>query len=149
MRSFCFVLIAATVLSGCFSKGHKADPKLLSDQNLLHRNEEQLRDVLILDMFSPPVSSRIFSYSSLAAYEAVRFAKPDNESITARLKGFEAMPQPEKGKDYNYLLAATRAFFTVAEKITFSKDSLIKYENEVYPGFQSLLDKETYERSMN
>jgi hypothetical protein len=36
------------------------------------------------------------------------------------------MPQPKKGIKYNYALAATKAFFTVAHKVTFSVDTLKK-----------------------
>ena len=64
------------------------------------------------------------------------------------MHGFAPIPQPENNKEYNYLLAATKAFFTVAEKITFSKDTLIKYEDKVYKDFASLLDRETYQRSV-
>lgn len=64
------------------------------------------------------------------------------------MKGFEPLPVPEKGKSYNFLLAATKAAFTVAEKITFSADTLANYQNRVYADFNSLLDKETYSRSM-
>jgi hypothetical protein len=100
-------------------------------------------------MFSPPVSSRIYSYTSLAAYEAVRFQKKGYKSITKELKGFPEMPVPDKNKKYNYLLAATKAFFTVAEKITFSKDTLINYENTVYDRFKASLDKDNYENSIH
>jgi ASC-1-like (ASCH) protein len=58
------------------------------------------------------------------------------------------MPVPEKNKKYNYLLAATKAFFTVAKKITFSKDTLVNYENKVYDDFKTLLDKNSYENSL-
>ncbi|HUS01331.1 MAG TPA: vanadium-dependent haloperoxidase [Chitinophagaceae bacterium] len=147
MRRTLFPAIAATLLFCCCSK--KSDHKILNDQYLLHQNMKQLTEVIIQDMFSPPVSSRIYCYTSLAAYEAVKFNKPGNNSITAQLMGFGTMPVPEKNKEYNFLLAATKAFFTVAEKITFSKDSLIQYENKLYPEFESLLDKETFDRSIN
>ena len=39
------------------------------------------------------------------------------------------MPQPEKGKKYDYTLAATKAFFTVVRNVkVFSVDSLKNYE---------------------
>ena len=136
----------------CFScnqkQQQKADPKLLTDRNLLHNHMHQLTEVIIHDMFSPPVSSRIYSYSSLAAYEAIRFEKENYPSIVKDLHGFPQMPVPDKNKKYNYLLAATKAFFTVAEKITFSADTLDNYQNKVLGNFKSLLDKETYERSI-
>jgi hypothetical protein len=141
-----FAIIASLIFVSC---SKKADRKILTDQNILHQNMKQLTEVIILDMFSPPVSSRIYCYTSLAAYEAVRFDKPNHNSLTNQLNGFGPMPVPEKNKSYNFLLAATKAFFTVAEKITFSRDSLIQYENKIYPEFEALLDKEIYDRSIS
>ncbi|HSU49227.1 MAG TPA: vanadium-dependent haloperoxidase [Segetibacter sp.] len=141
--SFCLVVLLA-----CNIQHKKANPKLLADANLLHENMHQLTEVIILDMFSPPVSSRIYSYASLAAYEAIKFDKRDDTSLANDLNGFTAMPVPEKDKNYNYLLAATKAFFTVAEKITFSKDTLVTYQDRVYADFKTLLDKEIFDNSL-
>jgi hypothetical protein len=146
-RLICLLIILASI--GCSQQQkQKADPALLTDHNLLHNNMHQLTQVIIHDIFSPPVASRIYSYSSLAAYEAVRYDKENYPSIVKDLHGFAEMPVPDKNKKYNYLLAATEAFFTVAEKITFSADTLDNYQNKVLDDFRSLLDKETYERSM-
>jgi hypothetical protein len=141
-----FAIVTSLIFTNCSNNGTH---KILTDEHLLHLNMKQLTEVIILDMFSPPVSSRIYCYTSLAAYEALRFNKPDQNSITAKLNGFAAMPAPEKNKEYNFLLAATKAFFTVAVKITFSKDSLIQYEKKMYTRFESLLDKETFDRSIS
>ncbi len=148
MRCLLLSLVLLIFFSGCTQQEHIPDPKILTDQNLLHNNVSQLTEVIIHDVFSPPVTSRIHTYTNLAAYEAIYFSKPGYRSIASRLNGFGAMPRPEKGKTYNYLLASTKAFFTVAEKITFSKDSLISFQQKIYNDFKSLLDEETYERSL-
>jgi hypothetical protein len=142
------LIIIVTMFLGCNTKHEKADPKLLTDRDIMHRNMNQLTEVIINDMFSPPVSSRIYAYTSLAAYEAIKFDKPGYSSITEKLNSFPSMPLPEKSKPYNYLLAATKAFFTVAEKITFSADTLNNYKNRVFADFKTLLDEETYNRSI-
>lgn len=146
MRVLLLMICVAMLFAGCQSK--KADPALLTDQNLLYNNTEQLTKVIIHDAFSPPVASRIYAYTSLAAYEAVRYNKRGYPSIAAQLNDFDPMPTPQQGLTYNYILAATRAFFTVAENITFSKDTLLKYQEKLYDDFKSLMDKETYERSI-
>lgn len=149
MRARLFWLAIIVLSLGCHQKQQaKVNPQLLTDPNLLHDNVHQLTEVIILDMFSPPVASRIYSYTSLAAYEAIRFQKEGNKSITKELHGFPEMPVPDKNKKYNYLLAATKAFFTVAEKITFSKDTLVNYENKVYNDFQASLDEDSYKNSV-
>lgn len=141
-------LLVLLLLMACGEDRPKADPALLADKGLLHRNVDQLTQVIIHDAFSPPVASRIYAYTSLAAYEAVRFQQQGYLSIAAQLQGFEQLPQPESGKSYNYLLAATRAFFTVARGVTFSKDTIDQYEQAVYKDFKSLLPEEDYERSL-
>jgi hypothetical protein len=137
--------MAAFLLFGCIQK-----PKavLINDADVLHDNEDQLSKVIIYDVFTPPVASRIYGYTSLAAYEAMRYADPKCKSISEQLKGFDKLPAPEKGKQYNYTLAATKAFFTVAHKVTFSIDTLKKYEKQVYAMYKDNLDDSTYARSM-
>lgn len=146
MKVLLSLLTALLLFTACNQR--KADPAILTDPAILHRNMDQLTQVIIHDMFPPPNASRIYAYTSLAAYEAARFGQKDFPSLTVRLHGFPAMPEPEAGKTYNYLLAATHAFFTVAENITFSKDSMQEYKNTVFNDFRSLLDKETFDRSM-
>lgn len=147
MKRFFYGVLVAFVFHGCSEK-KKADPALLTDVDLLHRNEKQLTEVIIYDVFSPPVSSRIYSYTSLAAYEALRFQDSSYPSLAEQMNGFGKMPLPQPNKSYNYLLAATKAFFTVAEKITFSVDTLKKYQDKVYADFRSLLNEETYANSL-
>jgi hypothetical protein len=139
------VISAGTFFFSCSHHGGS----LPSDADLLHNNEAQLTNVIIYDVFTPPVASRIYVYTNLASYEAMRYANPKYNSVTAQLRGFGKMPEPEQGKSYNYALAATKAFFKVAEKVTFSIDTLKKYENKVYELFKDKLDADTYDRSLS
>ncbi|WP_295676454.1 vanadium-dependent haloperoxidase [uncultured Mucilaginibacter sp.] len=140
------VLLLALVAVGC---SHKNKSVPINDADVLHENEHQLTQVIIYDVFTPPVASRIYGYTALASYEAMRYADPKFSSIITQLKGFGNPPVPQKGKDYNFALAATKAFFTVAHKVTFSIDSLKKYENGVYQMYKDNLDDSTYARSVD
>ena len=145
LRSISIVVIACFLFS-CSNKAKKTVK--IDDADVLHQNEDQLTQVIIYDVFTPPVASRIYGYASLASYEAMRYADPNYNSLTAQLKGFDKSPEPVKGKTYNYTLAATKAFFTVAHKVIFSVDSLKKYEDKVYARFQDNMDDSTYTRSL-
>lgn len=129
---------------GCQSK----ETTQIDDAKILHQNQDQLTQLIIYDVFTPPVASRIYVYSSLASYEAIRHSKPGNASITEKLRGFKTMPQPDSGKTYHYTLAATKAFFTVVHKVVFSLDSLKEYERKTYEIFKNAMDIETYNRSL-
>lgn len=148
MRYFKILSLLANVLlvAACT---HKPKAVLGSDADVLHQNEDQLTQVIIYDVFTPPVAARIYGYTALASYEAMRYADPKYNSIITQLKGFGKPPVPQKGKKYNYALAATKAFFTVAHKVTFSVDTLKKYENRVYAMYQDNLDDSTYARSVD
>jgi hypothetical protein len=148
MRSFKILAFVTGVLMvvGCTPK-HKAT--LMNDADVLHQNEDQLTQVIIYDVFTPPVAARIYGYTALASYEAMRYADSKRNSIITQLKGFGKPPEPQKGKKYNFALAATKAFFTVAHKVTFSVDTLKKYENKVYAMYKDNLDDSTYMRSVD
>ena len=46
------------------------------------------------------------------------------------------MPEPQKDKKYNYVLAASAAFYTTVREMTFSKDTISKFEKETYAPFR-------------
>ncbi|MBB5395451.1 vanadium-dependent haloperoxidase [Mucilaginibacter sp. AK015] len=142
------VFIAAIFCLLAVSCRQKPKIARISDAEVLHQNVDELTQVIIYDVFSPPVASRIYGYTTLAAYEAMRFEDPKYASIAAQLKGFKNLPQPQKGVKYNYALAATKAFFTVAHKVTFSVDTLKRYENKVFAMYQDNLDDSVYARSV-
>lgn len=146
-KNLYFVFLALSILFAC-KQANKPKP-LLSDVEILHQNEDQLTQLIIYDVFSPPVASRIYAYASLASYEAVKNADPKYVSVTNQLNGFDPAPAPQKGKKYNYTLAATKAFFTVVHKFTFSVDSIKRYEDEVYGQFKMNMDSATYMRSVD
>jgi hypothetical protein len=137
-------ILSITVLASC---GHKVGT-LPADADVLHANEDELTHVIIYDVFTPPVAARIYGYTNLASYEAMKYADPSYNSLTAQLRGFAAMPGPEKGKSYNFTLAATKAFFTVAHKVTFSVDTLKRYEDKIYGEYKAALPDSTYANSM-
>src|SRR3954464_14922604 len=109
------ILMLVCILTSCISE--KVNTKALSNSEILHQNEDKLTQLIIYDVFTPPVASRIYAYASLASYEAMRYQDKKYGSIIANLNGFDAPPVPEKDKTYNFALAATKAFFTVARKV--------------------------------
>jgi hypothetical protein len=143
MKTFIGLLII--LVPGC----HQKKLPMMSDAEILHRNQDQLTQVIIYDVFTPPVASRIYVYSSLASYEAIRFSKEGAPSVAEKLKDFGQMPKPEINKEYNYTLAASKAFFNVAHNVkVFSVDSLKDYEEALFYSFSEELDDSVYQRSI-
>jgi hypothetical protein len=111
------------LVSGCTSE-QQQPPTPFPDQ-VMHDGVSTLTEIIVYDIFSPPVASRIYAYPNLAAYEVLRQAKPSEyPSITAQMNGFEAIPAPESGKNYHFTVAAMTAFYEVSRKLVFSTDLL-------------------------
>ncbi len=109
---------------------------------------QKLTDVIVYDIFSPPVASRIYSYSNLAYYEALKFAYPNEASIISKLKGFSNIPSPQSTQTYNFELAASVAFMKVAKALVFSKDSINSSTKKLLEQFGEI-DQSVYKRSIS
>jgi hypothetical protein len=141
------IIFTAFLFVFCSCKNNKEN-KLPETTDVLHQNEKNLTELIIYDIFTPPVASRIYAYTALAAHEALRHQDEKEASVVSKLKGFPAMPQPEKDKKYNYTLAASVAFYSTMREMTFSKDTISKYETETYSPFKDALDESTYNNSV-
>lgn len=115
---------------------------------LPHQLVKKLTDIIVVDIFTPPVASRIYAHTSLAMYEAIRFQKEGTVSITAKLKGFDPMPTPEPGKQYDFSIAAIQSFFETAKKVTFSAPEITKYQDSMIAVFANGQDEEVVKASI-
>lgn len=117
---------------------------------LLHHAQNRLTEIIVSDIFSPPVASRIYAYCGLAAYEVIKNVDSEKyPSIVPTLSGFESIPNPEKDKAINFQLASVHAFLEVAKKLVFSSDSVADYEQTVQQKFiRAGLSEQVYENSL-
>ena len=109
------VLLFAVILS-C---NNKQSADAVSNKELPHQLVKKLTDIIVVDIFTPPVASRIYANTSLAMYEALRFENSSAPSITAKLKGFDAMPVPLEKVSYNYSIAAWCHFLILKHYMPF------------------------------
>lgn len=120
-----------------------------ANPEFFHRSMQQLSDVIVHDIFSPPVASRIYVYPSIAAYEVAINENPDYKTLAGQLHGLEPVPQPEPGQTYCFPLAATRAFLKAGTALIFSEDKMKAYQEEVLQEFRDLrMPSDVFDRSM-
>jgi PAP2 superfamily len=152
-QSFFIALFTAFVLVMLIGCQPSATP---TEYNAKAANPERynealnkLTQVVIHDIFSPPVASRIYGYANLAGYEALVPFDAHYESLAGKAKRFSPGPKPEVGKDYCFPLASVRAFMTVARALTFSVDFYDEFEPPFYEQFKKDgVPNEVYDRSM-
>lgn len=114
-----------------------------------HQSMKKLTDVIVHDIFSPPVASRIYAYPNIAAFEALVNAYPDYQSLDGQLDGLKNVPKPEEGKEYCFPLASIHAFLIAGKALIFSEDQIEEFEDEIYAEFKALnMPQDVYDRSM-
>ncbi len=92
---------------------------------------KQLSDVIVHDIFSPVVASRIYVYPAVGAYEVLAQSFPERAvSLDGQLTGFTAPPAPGEGVDPH--LASLHAYLTIAQTLIFSEDRMEAYREEFY-----------------
>ncbi|RYY31648.1 MAG: phosphatase PAP2 family protein [Chitinophagaceae bacterium] len=88
----------------------------------LHRAQQALTDVIVHDVFSPPVASRIYLYANLAAYEVLALEKGPLTSF--RKHRDIAVGLPQQGSQVYLPLAALSAFLNTSVHLIFSEQRL-------------------------
>lgn len=122
------VLTAATFF-GC--KENTAYKEILNDPETFRKSVKQLTDVIVYDIFSPPVASRVYAYPSIAAFEVLAACKPDTlVSLAGQITDFTSPEAPPEGM--NDKLASLHAFLTVGKALIFSEDKIDEYREALY-----------------
>ena len=129
----CFVVI---VFSAC---RQKANPEALGKfcENKLPEWNNKLTQVIIQDIFSPAVCSRIYAYTNIAAYEAL-CTHYNSPSYAGKLHDLKRLPLPAQGKQYCYPVSSIIAFTTVAQKMVFSSGLVAGMEKDFLKQLDSL-----------
>lgn len=105
--------------------------EVLNSNEYLIQANGQATTVMVHDIFSPPVASRIYAYSSLAAYEVAALADDQYLSLMGQLNGFETKDF-DTSKECLYPLASLVAYYEVATSMIFSEDQLTEHRDRLY-----------------
>ena len=127
-------LTALVLFSSCEEKTEYKDH--LNDAALFREVEQKLSDVIVYDIFSPPIASRVHVYPSIAAYAIMQQAHPDKyQSLQGQLTDYTDVPALEDRKVIPNL-AAVHAFLTVGKALIFSEEKIEDYQQQLYDQLQ-------------
>ena len=118
MRFVVSIILTLVAFPG-FSQS-KGRPK--EDAMILHRAEKALTDIIVHDIFSPPVASRIYAYANITAYEVLVHSQDTCKSLNGVLKSFPLISKP--AQPISYPLAAVYAFLQTGKKFVFSEQTM-------------------------
>ena len=120
------------------------DNKVKSNFNrasLIHNLNDQLTESILHDGFSPPVASRIYAYSNIAAYEAVIGGSSEYQSLSGQLNDFKPNFPASSSEKYDYELAMVKAFCTVAKGLIYRDYIMDSVQNELISEISSGKDE--------
>lgn len=122
-------LLAATglMLASCAKK----EPIEISPEDY-HASVDKVTEVMIHDIFSPPVASRIYAYPNIAAYEIMALQNPEYRSLQGQVTDLGAIPAPGANAPVNHRLAALIAHIDLSRRLIFSEDRVIAFRDSLY-----------------
>ena len=138
MRASLFSILAISILASC----SKPSTPLVITADDYHKSVDKVGQIMVHDIFSPPVASRVFAYPNVAAYEIIAQENNKYKSLSGQLAGLENIPSPGDGKEINFQLAALIAHIDLNRRLIFSEDRMIAYRDSLYGVWESVNAKE-------
>ena len=97
-----------------------------------HAAVENVSQIMLHDIFSPPVASRIYVYPNIAAYEVIAQNSSNYNSLQKQLKGLDSIPKLDSKSGVNLKVAALVAHLEVSKQLVFSEELVEKFRDSLY-----------------
>ncbi|AXT59331.1 phosphatase PAP2 family protein [Aquimarina sp. AD10] len=123
------ILIFSTI--GCSPKAYDDEAFKIYSKEQLNIWNKIVTDIMVKDIFSPPVASRIYAYPNITAHEILTNTDTSLVSLSNTIKHLKDIPEPQKEKKYNFEIAAIIGFSMVAEDLVYSYD-IVAHKRKVY-----------------
>ncbi len=140
-------ILFLTVLSSCSNKIDKND-KIILNNDILSECNLAIQNAVVLDGVTPPVASRRYFYSCVAAYEAIQPFNSKYISTSNQFNGFKEKPQVDTALGYCLDLVALTAYTTTAKQLVYKEDSIVQFRERKLIHYKNLLHPNVYERSI-
>ncbi|RAJ08155.1 vanadium-dependent haloperoxidase [Arenibacter echinorum] len=132
MKLFLKLVVLFAVVISC----NKKEELIIITSQDLHRSIHKVTEVMIHDIFSPPVASRIFAYPNIAAYEIVALNNDEYKSLVSQVTDLTPIPVPAEDKPINYQMAALIAHMELSKRLIFSEDKIEVHRDSLYANWQ-------------
>ncbi len=103
----------------------------------IHRAIKEVTDVMVYDIYSPPVTSRTYAYIAVAGYEAIVPSGKEYISLAGQLHGLTPLPKPDAGKEMSYTLAAVYAILTTGKALVISEERIDTFQTQIKAEFMA------------
>lgn len=149
MKLSSLLFLAFLIFIGCGPKHNQEGLDAYFEGSIAAYNRK-LTDVIVADIFTPPVASRIYAYANIAAYEGIRFMDTERPSLGGQLNDLNQLSTPDSNKRYYHPLTSLVAFTETAKPLVFDLERIDLMQQELLKEVQEIgIDKEVYENSVS
>ncbi|MCK0161529.1 vanadium-dependent haloperoxidase [Allomuricauda sp. F6463D] len=127
-KGISLIAIVLLVLTSCQKR---QEPIEITPEEL-HASMDKVIEVMIHDIFSPPVASRIFAYPNIAAYEIIALKNDNYKSLTGQVTNLKSIPEPKNEENINFEMAALIAHIDLNKRLIFSEDRIENFRDSLY-----------------
>ncbi len=120
------LVIAFGAMSSC-----TPDQPIVVRSSDFQSSVDQVTSIMVHDIFSPPVASRIYAYPNIAAYEILAQSDQGMRSLTQSIKHLKPIPLA-KDSTVNLALAALIAHMDLSKSLVFSEERMEHYRDSLY-----------------
>jgi len=131
------LLFVLLFLNACVGK---KEPIVITPDDF-HRSVDKVGQIMVHDIFSPPVASRVFAYPSIAAYEIIAKGNDKYNSLASQVTDLSEVPDPADKKT-NLQLAALIAHMDLNKKLIFSENEMDVYIDSLYGVWENINPEE-------
>lgn len=128
MKKQLVLMLAFALLVSC---NQKKEPIVITSDNF-HESVDKVMEIMVHDIFSPPVASRIFAYPNIAAYEIIAQQNDTYLPLEKQVTDLTAIPGADASKPINYQLAALIAHIDLSKRLIFSRKTIEIYRDSLY-----------------
>ena len=114
-------------------------------ERILHQLNDLLINIVMDDLFTPPIASRIYTYPNIAFYECIRFDDTSLQPLSGKLNGLKKLPAPPKINE-NFISACI-AFSFVAQNLVGSEYKIENWRKSFIDSMQKTASAADYKIS--
>jgi len=138
INRFFLLLVTAVLISSCTKE---VSPIVVVPDDF-HHSVDKVTEIMIHDIFSPPVASRIYAYPNIAAYEILAQNSDKYQSMANSLRELDEIPEVGENEQVNYELAALIAHIDLSKQLIFSEDRMEAFRDSLYTLWEDQNKKE-------
>jgi len=127
LNNILLLFVVVILLQGC----KKQEEPIVITSNDYYNSVDLVTQIMVHDIFSPPVASRIYVYPNIAAYEIIAQNDSSFKTLSGQIKHLKPIPKVDN-KRTNLRVSALVAHMELSKELVFSEERVTHYRDSLY-----------------